>query len=831
MIASGIITVDVRIRPDGQFFVWATDEDGRFDALSLKHKLFAWHSGSFYGTTIPVADIDGYSGVLLSPAIAAEFFTSPALSLHTNFSWSRRCMLLKGTASMLMENLRQGRFMPSHSKWIAGKWGWKLIPTKEAQAEYDEAGKMAAAEGIWEADEWLDCMLMEWARNDTSIDEAWKSAANTYPLLPSVEEMGRLRSTGHNEHAASQSMDEEEWLIAIGWKSDEVPFRTCLRLSEPGSDGNWRLDIVLQHKESPDHVVEYEAGRLSEPLFVPVEWAPYLPESANRHIQKWQRLVPWLAEGGNPAVELTDEQAWNFLSEASLQLAQAGESVMLPAWWEQVKEQQPRLKAVLNSSVGGPGQSMFGLEQIMQFDWKIAVGDTDLTEEQFMQLAVRNKRLVQFHGKWIMLDPALLKQVQRMMKRVSKTGLSFRDVLELHLIGMDDERIAEAEGASEHGVRGNATPDSLRDEGEAFLAPLRIEVELNEHLSGMIGQLNDNGKIPSMPLPESFQGKLRNYQAEGSSWLRFLRRFGLGGCLADDMGLGKTVQWIAYLLHVKETDKPETPALLVCPTSVLGNWQKELERFAPSLSVYLHYGTERIKGEAFCEHARRHDLVLTSYTLANLDEAELLGIVWSSLCLDEAQNIKNAYTKQSAAVRGLRANHRVALTGTPIENRLTELWSIFDFMNPGYLGSLSSFSRQYVNPIEKTNDAGRIGQVQRLVRPFLLRRAKTDAAIQLDLPDKNESKVYVNLTAEQGALYENIVQELFDKIEKLSAMERRGIILATLTRLKQLCNHPAMLLKEADNHPAAERSSKLVRLLEMVRELREEGDRCLIFTQ
>jgi SNF2 family DNA or RNA helicase len=293
----------------------------------------------------------------------------------------------------------------------------------------------------------------------------------------------------------------------------------------------------------------------------------------------------------------------------------------------------------------------------------------------------------------------------------------------------------------------------------------------------MLRQLEQPAALTAIAPPVGLSGTLRKYQLEGTAWMLFLRRFGLGGCLADDMGLGKTIQWIAYLLHLKESGQMQTPALLICPTSVIGNWQKELERFAPDLRVHLHYGSTRTKGDLFPASVNNIDIVITSYTLSHLDEAELSSIQWSSLCLDEAQNIKNNYTKQATAIRGLNAEHRIALTGTPIENRLTELWSIFDFINPGYLSNLGEFRRKYVNVIERTGDTQHIQQVQRLVQPFLLRRLKKDPAIQLDLPDKNGMKTYVSLTVEQGALYENVVQDVFKKFdirrEKAKAKQRR----------------------------------------------------------
>jgi SNF2 family DNA or RNA helicase len=246
----------------------------------------------------------------------------------------------------------------------------------------------------------------------------------------------------------------------------------------------------------------------------------------------------------------------------------------------------------------------------------------------------------------------------------------------------------------------------------------------------------------------------------------------------------------------------------------------------------LHYGGKREHGEALAEAAGRSDLVITSYSLAQLDEDDLGAIDWNSLCLDEAQNIKNVYTKQSGAIRRLNAGHKIALTGTPMENRLTELWSIYDFINPGYLGSMTDFRKAVVTPIERTRDEKLIQGLQRWVKPFMLRRVKKDPAIQLSLPDKIETKSFMTLTAEQGTLYENLVSELMEKLDTLDAMQRRGLILATLTKLKQLCDHPALLLHETEADKwDAERSGKMARLIEMCEEIAAEGERCLIFTQ
>jgi SNF2 family DNA or RNA helicase len=412
-------------------------------------------------------------------------------------------------------------------------------------------------------------------------------------------------------------------------------------------------------------------------------------------------------------------------------------------------------------------------------------------------------------------------------------------VLQLHLLGGEDSPVTDQDGNSEEETAANAER-------------IRLEVELNEHLIKLIGQLNQMNEQPKLPVPSGLRAELRSYQQDGYAWLSFLRRFGLGACLADDMGLGKTVQLIAYLLHIQENtpaDSPgKLPSLIICPTSVLGNWQKEIGRFAPSLKVMLHYGSRRLSGEDFLEEAKQADVVLTSYATCSLDQETLQGLTWTSVSLDEAQNIKNAQTKQSTVVRSIPARHRIALTGTPIENRLAELWSLYDFINPGYLGSAREFNNRFATAIEKDKDEQTTAELQKLIKPFMLRRKKKDPAIQLDLPDKNEMKTYVHLTAEQGALYEQTVNELMEKMQKLEGIERKGAILAALTQLKQLCDHPILMTKEAlpeapgtdarasgaqllDADTLIGRSSKLERLVAMVKELREEDDRCLIFTQ
>ncbi|PWK16511.1 DEAD/DEAH box helicase [Tumebacillus permanentifrigoris] len=806
MRAPGTIVLQGRRQPTGELFLWATGESGEYiPPQRCKSLLFAWDKRSFYGTLIEIADIGETSGLLLPPFTAVLFLAQPQPSRLAAISWSPELLHEQQLARLYVEALEQGWFVPSYERWLAGSNGWKLrIP--------DEVDR-SALDAVSDANEWFQAVVLDLVSQDTAVADSFAELLRAYSILDlQVEpEVGWV--------------DEEQWLVAIGWQRDEVPFRTSIQLVEPEEgQESWHLRLLLQDVDNQDLIVEMDfqgrplAGQLPE------HWQADLEPRIALEAAKLKQIVPWLPEATfteQSLWELDDEQAWSFMNEDSLQLIRTGSSVFLPAWWEDLRSRKPRLRAKITSSVGTSGRTRLGLQQLVDFDWKLAVGDLELSEAEFSRILAEKKRLAFIRGQWIQLDREFLHQMTQTFNRVNKKkGLSLRDVLEMYWL---------QEGREEGRARGQADPTATANE-ESEWNELLLEVELNAHLQEFVDQLQQVSSLPLVTPPAELHATLRHYQQEGVSWLLFLRKYGLGCCLADDMGLGKTIQFITYLLCAKQ-EGTTGPSLLVCPTSVMGNWEKELHRFAPGLTVHVHYGAQRAKGEELRERAGAADLVITSYTLAHLDQEELSQIHWDALCLDEAQNIKNAYTKQRIAIRQLEANHRIALTGTPIENRLTELWSIYDFLNPGFLGSLKSFTETYVNQIERHNDPQLIEQVQKLIRPFLLRRVKKDPAIQLDLPEKNEMKVYVSLTAEQGALYENVVQDLFEKLDTLSGMEKKGLILSSLTKLKQLCDHPALFLKDASGGLLDERSNKLDRLLEMVEELREEGDQCLIFTQ
>jgi SNF2 family DNA or RNA helicase len=798
------IHVHVRWIPNGHFFLWGShplNPRAYTDPFELKMTLFAWHEKSFYGTFVEQSMIDRKDGLILPAAMALDYFASPGVNPHAQVEWSEETTELLRVAPALMEAIRSGSLSPDFDKWKRGETAWN-VPLA------------FGTHSLPYLNDWLDHLLADRLNGFEALREAVERYHRA--VLPDVSTLPE----GLWEN-------EDDWLTSIGWTPDPAPFRAGLRLTEPEAGSAWHVNVILQDRQDADIVVAFTP--LGEPdlqdgAVIPEHWTEFRNVSGHTwlqllqpHLRKWLLLVPWLATG--ETVQTIREtihvnEAWRFLSEDSLRLTQLGYVVMLPAWWERLKQARPRIRARVKSSVGANAESLFGMNQIVTFDWKVAIDkDTELTEAEFREIAESQSRLVRVRDRWVAIDPEVLARVQQVMKQIKRRkGMPLREVLELHFLGTTDLE--------------ESVSDASLDTSD-----IRMEIELNEHLHQLLEQLNQAGAIDPVPVPDSFRGVLRRYQVEGVSWMLFLRRFGFGGCLADDMGLGKTIQWITYLLKVKETERPEAPALLICPTSVIGNWQKELQRFAPDLQVHLHYGPNRGKGDHFTSSIEGADLVITSYALAHLDEQELGTVHWHCICLDEAQNIKNAYTKQSSSIRRLQADHRIAMTGTPLENRLTELWAIYDFINPGYLGSLRSFTQRFVQPIERTKSRELIRQVRRFIQPFLLRRVKNDPAIELDLPDKFEHKTFVSLTVEQAAIYEGIVSVLFSELESTSGMERRGIILSTLTRLKQVCDHPA--LGRTDALPAAgtARSQKMERLLEMVLELRQEGDRCIIFTQ
>jgi superfamily II DNA or RNA helicase len=500
------------------------------------------------------------------------------------------------------------------------------------------------------------------------------------------------------------------------------------------------------------------------------------------------------------SASLTGDDAWRFISETAPLLMESGTTVLLPAEMTAAGRRRLRLRMRVGRTRAAPGvvTSGFAMNSLMDFQWEVAVGDRVLSRAEFRQMVALKRPLVRWRGQWLVLDPQEIAEITRLFHQTQTGTLAAPQALAAALSG-----------------------EMPASDGGSF-----AEVIAEGPLAALISRLRA-GIEPAQP-PSDLVGTLRPYQARGLRWLSSLAELGLGGCLADDMGLGKTIQLIAFLLARRAAFPADPrPSLIICPTSVLGNWERELSRFAPTLPVVAHHGVARSK--VALRGLPPHAVVLTTYGLLRRDAPLLGGMQWTVAALDEAQNVKNAASLQARAARTLRATHRFALTGTPMENRLAELWSILDFSLPGLLGPLERFRRRYAIPIERYRDDRVAGELRRLVAPFILRRLKGDPTIVPDLPPRQEMGVICTLSREQATLYQAAVDEAMAEIESAEGIQRRGRVLALLMALKQICNHPAHYLGEVGPLPG--RSGKLDRLTEMLEETLAAGDRALIFTQ
>ncbi len=585
------------------------------------------------------------------------------------------------------------------------------------------------------------------------------------------------------------------------------PVRTCFRLIEPdaepdaGEAGPWRVEFALQSADDPSlmvsaadvwagHGAGFGAGFAAGED--PVE---QLLAGLGGAARLFGEVEDALREAAPAAVELDTPGAFRFLSQTGPLLAGAGFGVLLPDWVRKARlglKLTTRSQSTSATSVTGP---KFGLGDLVDFRYDVAVGDEALDPAELAELARLKVPLVRLRGQWVELDEAHLKAALKFLERNQAGTMTAADALAA-------------------GLRG---PDS-----DVPLVGVDADGWLGDLLSGQADR-----RLRPMSTPAGFAGQLRPYQERGLSWLSFLGDLGLGGVLADDMGLGKTIQLLSL---ISDQAPGAGPTLLVCPMSLVGNWQREAARFTPHLRVHVHHGADRLDGDSLASALAGADLVITTYGVATRDRAALSQLTWARVVCDEAQNIKNHATKQARAVRGLPAAARIALTGTPVENRLSELWSIMEFTNPGLLGPAEKFREKFAIPIERHGSPDAAQALQRLTQPFVLRRLKTDKTIISDLPDKQEMKVWCNLTPEQASLYQATVTDMLNRIaEAADDISRRGLVLATMAKLKQVCNHPAHLLGDGSRLPG--RSGKLARLEEICDEIVAEGDKALCFTQ
>ncbi|MBD2891825.1 RNA polymerase-associated protein RapA [Actinomadura sp. RB99] len=654
-----------------------------------------------------------------------------------------------------------------------------------------------------------------------------------HPLLPArrgrvpdrlpLAERWAEALTGPSAEVAREPGDDPDELIAEldAWaaaaRRPSGPLRVCFRLAEPGAEefnadpfpepddeedtepgDAWRVEFALQGTDDPSLYVPAAMVWAGDATSIP-DAEETLLAGLGRALRLFPDIAPALDDPAPAALALDTAGAFRFLRRAAPMLAAAGFGVLLPQWAGKAKLGMKLTTRTDDpeASAGAAAPSGFDLKGMVNFRWDLAIGDESIDEAELEELARLKTPLVRLRGQWVELDEEQLEAALDFLRHPRQGRMAAAEAIRAIVHAGDDALPLTAVDAD--GTFG----DLLSGEADRRLTPMRT--------------------------PDDLDADLRPYQERGLAWLTFMNDLGLGALLADDMGLGKTISVLSLLVHEREDAARPGPTLAILPMSLVGNWQREAARFAPKLRVYVHHGTGRHRGEDLLKAAAAADLVLTTYGTAARDAEMLAPVGWERVVCDEAQALKNSGTRQARAVRSIPARTRIALTGTPVENHLTELWSIMEFANPGLLGPRAVFRQRFAVPIEREGDEQAALALKRATQPFILRRLKTDRSIISDLPEKQEIKVYCNLTTEQASLYQATVDDMLEQIAEADDKQRRGLVLATMAKLKQVCNHPAHLLKDGSRLPG--RSGKLERLEEICAEVLDQGEKALVFTQ
>ncbi|MCU1372283.1 MAG: family helicase [Ilumatobacteraceae bacterium] len=577
-----------------------------------------------------------------------------------------------------------------------------------------------------------------------------------------------------DDELASAMAETEPELAPLGDLADALTFRAVL---EVGSVAD--RSLVLDAADlwaAPRAVAERFGAAVEDSVLL----------TLRRGARVWPPVGRLLDEARPAELELSGEEVEDLLGTVATDLAGAGIEVRWPAGVLQSVDLKP---VVASDSLGSDRPSGLSFDAMCELRWDATIDGQQISEDEMALLVQAKRGVVRLRGRWVRADPAKLARLQQ--RRKVTAGEALAAALSGELVVDGEEIAAEVQG------------------------PLAL-------LGDRLRNVEDRRE---WVVPAGLDAELRPYQHDGAAWLTEMADLGLGGVLADDMGLGKTIQFLALHLARHQAGAPDPkPTLVVCPVSVLSNWSREIHRFAPGTPVLRYHGTTRS-----LDDLRSDTIVLTTYGVARREAAALAAHPWGLIAADEAQAIKNPLSRTARALRTIPADARFALTGTPVENRLVDLWALLDWTTPGLLGSLDRFRREIAVPVERDRDPDAAASLARLVRPFLLRRRKSDPDIAPDLPPKTETDRVVPLTTEQVTLYRATVDEIMAEVEKADGMSRRGLVLKLLTGLKQICNHPAQYLKQ--DGPIPGRSGKLEAVTELVETITDEGESVLVFTQ
>ena len=583
-----------------------------------------------------------------------------------------------------------------------------------------------------------------------------------------------------------------EWLdeIYIG-KYSILPEFEILKLTD--EDYQLKINVKDIHTGEKFRIEDVYAETVSFKNYTNQEIVDLIEKQLTYVARYYPELEEFYSEEHQFELNMNLNEVYKIIAQISYYLQKASIDVILPEGIDNIVTPRAsinaRVKAArmseLRDIITSNGASNAALNDLFEFSYTIAIGDDKLSVEEYEELTKNAQGLIKYKEHYVLIDR---EENARLIEKVKNPKITDKNKMEIL-----------------HAALSSQMDDYDFDYDEAFANILK-----------------DLTKTEDVPPPESLKGVLRPYQERGFKWLHTNIKKGFGCCMADDMGLGKTIQVISFILNQKESGDLKNPALVVCPTTLLGNWVKEIKNFAPSLKTSVYHGIER-------ELDTKADVVITTYAILRIDIEKIKKQKWSMLIIDEAQNIKNPDTSQTQAVKQIKSDVKIAMTGTPVENKLTELWSIFDFINRGYLGSIRDFQKSYAIPIEKFKQTNRAEKLRLAISPFILRRLKTDKSIISDLPEKVVLNEYCYLTKTQAALYQSVLDNLMSDIAKLSGINRRGMIFKLITALKQICNHPYQYLKTGDL--SKDISGKADKLVSITNQILENNEKTLIFTQ
>lgn len=578
-----------------------------------------------------------------------------------------------------------------------------------------------------------------------------------------------------------------DWLGWLNLRPVNISPVIKIGLPRPGNK-KFTLRVNVENKRDPLSPMLHLSEIFSdckEVFSIPVELARQEVARqltiAGDHLPILKKLLSFK---GKKLAALSPDALAEFLTRGREICSLLGIRVMIPRELRQMAVPQLALAAEVKKGKG-KNVSYFNFDEMLEFSWQVSLGGVTMTGEEFCKLAATAEGVVKFREQYLLLQPEEVKVILDKLRNPAPQ-LSSMEILRAAVSG---------------------------DAGDAVFSP-------GEMLKRLVDDLT---AVKEVSLPEGLNAKLRPYQQRGYNWLYQNTVMGLGSCLADDMGLGKTIQVIAVLLKLKQEGLLDRPALVVCPTTLIGNWIKECSKFAPSLKVSVYHGSSRMLA------TKGVDIIVTSYGILRRDVAKFKRNKWSYMVIDEAQNIKNTESDQTRAVKSVKAKAYIAMSGTPVENRLTELWSIFDFINKGYLGSRQYFNSNFALPIEKYRDREKIAKLKKATAPFLLRRLKNDKAIIKDLPPKVVIEENCYLSPEQAALYQQVVDRMLKDVEQSEGIARKGLVFKLMTALKQICNHPVQYTKKGN--AIKEYSGKAEKLLSLLKQIVARGEKALVFTQ